>query len=218
MKILVFSDTHLTHKFDEKKYKFLHKIISDSDRVIINGDFWDGYLTTFNKFIHSSWKKLFPLLKSKKTVYIYGNHDIHAYSNKNSGQFSVKQTYEYRLTVNNKTFVFEHGHRLLKLLDQRLSNRTQRGLLSRVAGVVGLVLRRVAIEDKLYKLGWLRLKQNSLKERRKDTKSHQVFGHVHYAEADHINKLYSSGTLQHGRGQYLTIDDTGAITLHEEKY
>src|SRR3990172_1424130 len=70
MKILVFSDSHLTDKFEEKKFYFLKKIIRQSDFVIINGDFWDGYLTTFNRFISSNWSKLFPLLKLNKILTI----------------------------------------------------------------------------------------------------------------------------------------------------
>lgn len=218
MNTLVFSDTHLTHKFDEKKYRFLHKIISDSDRVIINGDFWDGYLTTFNKFVHSSWKKLFPLLKSKKAVYIYGNHDLHGFSNKNTTFFSMKQAYKHEFVVNNKRFVAEHGHRLTHLPDQMTSNRTLQGLMTRTAGIAALIMRKIRIEQRYYKYFWIKLKRKSINEKRKNFKSNWVFGHVHYGEVDHINKLYNSGTIQHGVGQYLIIDDKGVITLHEEKY
>jgi predicted MPP superfamily phosphohydrolase len=75
MQTLIFSDTHLTKGFNRKKYEFLREIIEPVDRVIINGDFWDGYLTSFDKFVNSEWQKLFPLLKEKQTIYLYGNHD-----------------------------------------------------------------------------------------------------------------------------------------------
>src|SRR3990170_7877882 len=104
MKILVFSDSHLTDKFEEKKFDFLKKIIRQSDLVIINGDFWDGYLTTFSRFISSDWNKLFPLLKSKKTIYIYGNHDRESYIDRNAKLFSDLQTHSYRLKLNGKSF------------------------------------------------------------------------------------------------------------------
>ncbi len=42
MRILVISDTHLTHKFDQRKFEYLLSIISQADKVIINGDFWDS--------------------------------------------------------------------------------------------------------------------------------------------------------------------------------
>ena len=63
MKILVFSDTHLSSTFEEKKFNLLKEIISRADRVIINGDFWEGYLISFKEFLDSRWKELFPLLK-----------------------------------------------------------------------------------------------------------------------------------------------------------
>jgi len=62
MNILVFSDTHLYLPFDQKKFNFLKKIISESGQVIINGDFFDGYMNKFDEFCKSSWNKLFPLL------------------------------------------------------------------------------------------------------------------------------------------------------------
>jgi len=68
MKILIFSDTHLTSKFDQEKFDFLKKIVNSSDRVIINGDFWDSWFTNFDDFVKSRWNKLFPLLKKKNTM------------------------------------------------------------------------------------------------------------------------------------------------------
>ena len=92
MKILVISDVHLDNAFEKPKYRFLKKIIRRADRVIINGDFWDGYLVKFQQFIQSPWKSLFPLLKSKKTIYIYCNHDKKILSDKHTALFSDIQT------------------------------------------------------------------------------------------------------------------------------
>ena len=65
-KTLVISDLHLTTASDPKKFRFLKKLISSFDRVIINGDLWCVYTDTFDQFINSDWQRLFPLLKSKK--------------------------------------------------------------------------------------------------------------------------------------------------------
>jgi len=43
MKIAIFSDTHLRLPFEERKFKFLERVIKNVERIIINGDFWDGY-------------------------------------------------------------------------------------------------------------------------------------------------------------------------------
>ncbi|MBI4226199.1 metallophosphoesterase family protein, partial [Candidatus Roizmanbacteria bacterium] len=141
MKILIFSDSHLTENFEEKKFNFLKKIIQQSDSVIINGDFWDGYRTTFDRFISSDWNKLFPLLKSKKTVYIHGNHDRETYIDQNASLFSDLQTHTYRLQLNGKVFIIEHGHRFYPLFDEILPR-----ILNKVSTIiVGFFLRNISL-------------------------------------------------------------------------
>ena len=72
MKTLVLSDTHLTDRFDERKFNFLRAIILPSDQVIINGDFWDSWFTDFDGFVSSKWSGLFLLLLKKNTIYLNG--------------------------------------------------------------------------------------------------------------------------------------------------
>jgi len=71
MILSVISDTHLTNKFNENKFNKLRSIIESSDKIVLNGDFWDGYATDFEDFYNSKWSALFPLLKSKKTIYLF---------------------------------------------------------------------------------------------------------------------------------------------------
>lgn len=71
---LVISDTHLG-KYDRKMDLFLRNLIKDYDRIILNGDFYDCWLVSFEEFISSEYSELFKILKSKETIYIYGNHD-----------------------------------------------------------------------------------------------------------------------------------------------
>jgi len=120
MKHLIFSDSHLTDRFEEDKFKFLYRIISQSGRVIINGDFWDGYLTSFDKFIKSPWKKLFPLLLKKKTIYIYGNHDSPDLSDQRVNLFSIKQTEKYFIVSGEILLRIEHGQNIFKIGDKKL--------------------------------------------------------------------------------------------------
>ena len=92
MKYLVFSDTHLTPKFDHRKFSVLKEAIDQADRAVICGDFWEGFGNSFDDFVSSKWSEtLFPLLKKKKTVYLYGNHDKKEYANDRVSLFSVKQ-------------------------------------------------------------------------------------------------------------------------------
>lgn len=112
MKTVIFSDTHLTEQFDPKLCLILEKIIAEADRVIINGDFWDGYLTDFNSFVNSEWQRLFPVLKEKQAVYIYGNHDEKWMSDDRVNLFSVLQGYEYTFYSGQKKLKVFHGQKL----------------------------------------------------------------------------------------------------------
>lgn len=222
MKILIFSDTHLYLPFDQKKFNFLKKIINDSDQVIINGDFFDDYMISFNNFIKSSWNQLFLLLKKKKAVYIFGNHDQKKFSDKRIGLFSIKQTSEYRIKINNKTYIFAHGQQFRKTPDLfikkvfkpivslvvRISHYKRQNLVN-IFGRNFLRLRfayrNVATKEKAIKT----IKDNEF----------IVVGHNHWAEVDEKNHFACCGAILYGYAQYLTIDSVSAkITLHEEWY
>ena len=117
MKTLIISDTHLYHVFDKRKFFLLKKLFSSVDQVILNGDFWDGYRTTFDTFVSSPWKELFPLLKKKGAIYIYGNHDRKNFSDERTSLFSIIQKSNHLLTVDKQTYHIEHGHLLHKPID-----------------------------------------------------------------------------------------------------
>ncbi len=213
MKILVFSDSHLTERFNIKKFQFLKKIIQESDLVIINGDFWDGYLTTFDRFISSDWNKLFPLLKSKKTVYLFGNHDKEKYTDKNINLFSTLQTHKYELKLNGKKFIFEHGNRLYPFIDDK---SYMPRILNKINAIIaGFLLENVPLLKLLEKRVNEIIKQNI----KKTLKENEIYivGHSHHAEFDLKNSFINTGYIQNGRAQYLIIDDK-SITPKEEWY
>ena len=70
MSTLVFSDTHFGKKFHQRQFEALKKLISESNKIIINGDFWEGLAISFDDFLKSDWSKLFPLLKQRETIYV----------------------------------------------------------------------------------------------------------------------------------------------------
>jgi predicted phosphodiesterase len=117
VKPLIFSDTHFTTRFNPKLFDKLSQLIKQVDHVIINGDLWDGELINFDQFLVSPWKKLFPLLKAKHTVYIYGNHDKESWCDKRVSSFSDIQANHYLLRVNDKELYITHGHQVVKYLN-----------------------------------------------------------------------------------------------------
>lgn len=217
MKYLIFSDTHLDRNFDKKKFEFLQKIIALGDIVIINGDFWEGYSCTFDEFVRSPWKKLFPLLKKKNTVYIFGNHDKKEYADKRVHLFSVEQTRKYTFQSGENIFHLEHGDRIIpfgddiifKRMSQTVSNfLTFLEYLSvKISGMRLIRLVYQQFNEQLKKKVASLLKKNE----------YLICGHTSSSEIDLKNHYINSGWIKHGIGQYLIIED-GKVTPYEEQY
>jgi len=221
MNILVFSDTHLYLPFDEKKYFFLEKIISQSDRVIINGDFFDGYMCRFDDFIKSEWSRLFPLLKEKKAVYLFGNHDKKEFSNQKTNLFSAIQADRYKIKINEKSFIFEHGHKIRVTAD--IFIKFSWDFLHRAVSF-GHFFRNFM--TRLF--GWffirMRFKYRNGISKKKIMKRYSpqeneiyIIGHNHFGEVDPKYHFAASGATLYGYSQYLTINN-GKVILHEQKY
>ncbi|MFZ2026314.1 MAG: metallophosphoesterase [Microgenomates group bacterium] len=216
MKTVIISDVHLTHRFDERKFLFLKELFSSCDRVILNGDFWDGYTTTFNRFITSPWRKLFPLLRQKKAVYLYGNHDQKIFSDKRTSLFSVSQKDVYKIRSNNETYHIEHGHVLCPSIDMIFP--ISRGSLYYINAAFQ---RLEKIFSFLKNPHNVILRYQNLKTKKKLRKTHfspwYLCGHTHYAEIDTKNRFANSGYVQFGKASYLIVDSSG-LSLHTKKY
>lgn len=223
MNILIFSDTHLYLPFDQKKFDFLKKIIGESDQVIINGDFFDSYMNTFDEFIKSPWKQLFPLLKKKGAVYLFGNHDLEKVSDNRTGLFSISQKNRHLLMLDGKKIFFEHGHLTRPTLDVRFHFSWQ---VKHFGMLVGHIIRNlfVKIFGKLavrILFGHLNAGSKKYIKNTYKPKDNEFFiiGHNHFGEIDEENCFAASGMILYGFAQYLTIDSvTAKITLHEEWY
>jgi predicted phosphodiesterase len=224
MKIVIFSDTHLTKKFEERKFLFLKHIILDADQVIINGDFWEGKQITFEEFVNSPWKELFPYLKKKRTIYVYGNHDPKKWSDQRVSLFSTKQIETYVFKSGNKTFVVEHGHRFnLSVL-----------AISRQIGRIGYffthkkdILQELGLERRLFKLFGKEAMQKKFRKLNNTIKNQMskefisnrilICSHTHAQESDLRHNFVDTGMIQYGIGQYIMIMD-GEIKLMDKQY
>lgn len=219
MKTLVFSDSHLALPFDQKQFRFLEGIIKPADRVIINGDFWDGYITKFERFVNSPWKHLFPLLKEKRTVYVFGNHDQQRFADARLELFSDKQTERYELKLDGNRYIFEHGHRLLPFGDEvdkklrlslkrstRIADNLEKMLISKTGSRYQRMFR---------KHNWL-IQQ----ELQKELAENDIYlcGHTHSAEFNLKKKFINSGVVKHGLGQYVLLAEGKKPELKQERY
>lgn len=220
MKTVVFSDSHLNLPFEEKKYRFIESIIHDADQVIINGDFWEGFRVSFDQFLDSPYKHLFPLLRSKNTVYIYGNHDQKEFSDHRTSAFATRVAYSHELQVNGSRLILKHGDQYARIASDDCTPplKGHKRIINSVMNATESIIVR--------KLGKKAMKQvhgrfNTIikKKIREILKEHEIFvcGHTHMAEFNLPEHFINTGLIKHGLGQYLVIENT-TMTPKEEWY
>lgn len=220
--ILIISDTHLTSTFNQKKFDFLYKLIESSDFVIINGDFFDGYLTTFNDFYASSWSKLFSLLKSKKAVYITGNHDPKHYSDDRALDFCILKTDKLILPVGEKYLHIEHGHNKSLITKSYMLVHEYVYPLYKIIHLLGgrivSALNNLALKETNIELSKKRNK-NIRWAYRNIVNPHHIFimGHTHIPDFNLEDNYINSGFIDKGFASYVTITN-GDIQFHQQSY
>ncbi|WKZ30929.1 MAG: metallophosphoesterase family protein [Candidatus Dojkabacteria bacterium] len=221
MKYLVISDTHLTHRFYPDKYEKLRIIIQAADRVIINGDFWDGYFTTFDKFLKSEWKTLFPLLKEKKAVYITGNHDdTQLYQFKdNCGLFADLVAENFKFKSGDKQFYVEHGHRILPEMSRRFMPLRKSRLFLMIWNLPFNIGEYISLKLFRTPAPVSDINQKLFEHFGKDRKGNHytIVSHSHKQEFNEKAGVINTGYFRWGLAQYLTVEDE-KVVLHSENY
>lgn len=218
MNITIISDTHLSHHFDVRKYRYLVSVLSSADRVIINGDFWDGYLTTFDQFVSSPWKKLFPLLKKKRTLYLFGNHDKREYSDKRISLFCTQAHKEMKLDFGRYQLHIEHGDRLVPLIDSYIPWVQRHALLTQLAqGYEGLGLSVLGTRFLLLAYANHNNRMKAYAKSSLPSNAILMCGHSHLPELSLSKRFANSGLINHGYASYLRIDKD-ELSLVREQY
>jgi predicted phosphodiesterase len=224
MYILIISDTHFDPWYDPKKALFLKRLIRNADQAVINGDLWESFFWSFNDFIKSKWSELFPLLKAKNAIYIYGNHDAEHLSDKRAKLFSVWQLPEWQIELGGTLFTIRHGDEY-DLLFQKWSRSFLGNLFLHNPLVIRLMLfvERLAMQflDIHYSQKKLQTFNEEIKEKAKNKLLPHEFlitGHTHSAELDMTSRFANSGYIRNGLAQYLEITKAGQLILHEERY
>jgi len=219
MKLLIISDLHLTTNFIKKKFNFLNKIISASDKVIINGDFWSAYYNTFDEFVNSPWNRLFPLLKSRGAIYIYGNHDRKNWCDARVNLFSIKQADEYKFKYSDKlTLLFNHGHKYLgdSVSNEKFMSFWRKYKIDVIKYLFESLFLRIFGRFIYYPA---RLLNKKIKERVGDLGNdiYLVTGHTHWRELDLKNRFLNSGIIHAGVASYIVIEN-GEIKAVSARY
>ena len=223
MKTLIISDLHLNTHFDESMYDYIVKLLDRVDQVVINGDFWDYYLCTFEEFVNSKWSQLFPKFKEKNTIYVYGNHDKSIFADERTLLFSHEQRDEYTLHSGDKKYIIEHGHRVAPEMDDKHPTLTRifdfmyprfYFYMMRDLPITRFVHRKI-IFPKQEKLDVIM--QEYVAGLDEPDVNGYVFGHSHIFDEARIPKYYNSGSFWGGIAHYLVIED-GIVSAKEEQY
>ncbi len=220
MKILVFSDTHLTDKFDSELFDYIAELVESADQVVINGDFWDGYLTTFDAFCNSQWSNLFPLLKRKQTTYVFGNHDKQEFMDERYNLFSNIQTIKHVFSSGKKNIIIEHGHMIVPAYDARLFFRNNKLVRPFYRAGVHFIEKNDAIRklqhQSEFDQGLIKL-DKFVKEVQKNfvKNNYYIFGHTHVHKIVPEFNVINIGVLQKKRRHHLVIED-GEMQLFPE--
>jgi predicted phosphodiesterase len=217
-KILIVSDLHLTTNFIQKKYNYLEKLFLGVDKIIINGDFWTAYYNTFEEFLETKWNGLFPILLSKKTVYIYGNHDKEIWQDDRNKQFSLLQLDKYKFETHGVKYLITHGHTYLgdSISHENFMKVWRFFKLDIVKYLIESLLLR-ALGRSVYKPASImnnKVKSFSINQKKIN---YLVIGHTHWAEIDIKSKLINSGIIHSGVSNYILITN-GIPKLIKENY
>jgi predicted phosphodiesterase len=224
MSTLVFADTHFGKKFHQRQFDALKTLISKSGRIIINGDFWEGLGISFDDFIKSDWNKLFPLLKEKETIYVYGNHDDKIYSDDRVYLFCHQAVSEYLLNTPSQSYLFRHGHQFLfprhsdECIRKHIKQAGTRWRRFRLA--VANIIQSVGFGLFGPKILPGFLNYISAKDRRSIGIPGQllVCGHTHRPYINKKGGFLDIGFFNFGWANYLLIDDTGKYYLTSKRY
>lgn len=216
MKTLVFSDTHLSGVFDPLQFNHLIKIISKADRVIINGDFWNRCLYTFDQFVNSSGNCCFPCSKP-----VIQSTSLATTTDKNglikesiNSLFASARVFVLRMGPSNSV---THGDAIIPLYEDYILGRSLRFLCSRTW------IRLEAIGIRLVGKRFSRVGAatnatlKTFAKQRLDEDEILVCGHSHLPEYDLDNNFINLGLHRQGLGQYLMVDDH-TVELLEETY
>lgn len=221
MKTIVISDLHLTAQFHEDKFHFLQNLISSADRVIINGDLYSDFAVTFDAFCRSEWQQLFPLLKTKKTIYIYGNHDEKIIADERVTQFCDKDVEQYTLKTKQKTLHIEHGHHLLSKRWKQppvVVRATRKAQLGKVLDSPSVHLVNKYGERSYSIIGamWQKKLKKYAHDQEPDV-DYLVVGHTHIPEYSDTDRFINDGFIDYHFASWLEVTDH-QIKLHKDRY
>lgn len=186
--------------------------------MIIVGDFWDIWHTSFDRFIRSEWSRLFPLLKQKNTIYLWGNHDPIEYMDSRVKRFCVTAAREHVICVRGKKWTITHGdiftttnERMFRVTHEHEWAKTILRIWERLESWTARVFGRngLVVFDRKYDVEVRRAVSESGKR--------YITGHTHVFRSRPETGFLSTGLVRHGLGQTIEIVHD-SFEFHSEWY
>lgn len=216
MEYLVISDLHLT-EFNKAKFDYLSGLFSRYENIILNGDLWTNYYKDFDYFVKSDWSKLFPILKSKNTIYIEGNHDLFKTSDERINLFSNDHKKELIVEIDNEKYIIRHGHTYFK--------RTKTDLEKKLWRKLGLYKLRIFVEKLIAKHFGRDLYQafcskdnQKIKDAKRNSEEKDLWlltGHTHVSEFNFKEKFVNTGFTNYGLATFAVLTAQGPKLYNE---
>ena len=186
--------------------------------MIIAGDFWDIWHTSFDRFLSSEWSRLFPLLRKKQAIYLWGNHDPAEFMDSRVKRFCLQLARECVIhaeghswtvthgdvftTTNERMFRVTHEHELAKTI-LRIWERME-SFVARLFGRNGLV-----VFDRKYDV--------QVRNAVRRSGRRYITGHTHVFRTLPETGFINTGFVRHGLGQTIEIRD-GVFHFSSEWY
>jgi len=222
MSILVFSDTHFTKKFDKKRFNKLSELINKADNVIIDGDFWEGLTISFDDFLNSGWNRLFSLLKAKKAVYIFGNHDDHRLSDDRIYKFCDKAVNTYELKTPKRTYFFTHGQDFLfpKTKDKNRNIKRSLKFKTKINIIIASTIQSILFTILGAKAFPQTFNEITIEQRKAIAPIEYllVSGHTHRPQYKPEINFIDIGFFNYGWANYMLINENGDFEFKSERY
>ncbi len=212
MKYLVFSDTHFDNTFDDNLYKNIESIINNHDKVIILGDLFEGYKINFKDFLKSDWSNLFPLLKSKHSIYIPGNHDpIDLIDIDKAKLFCDEIIPNYEISTKFGKYKIIHGNEFSLTPDKKYKVYKFPLFIRKLALLINNYENNQKIYAKFIKKNFKKIENYKIKKLKNINKTNYwlISGHEHFPLIIENKKYINTGFIKYGFMSYLTITENG---------
>lgn len=214
MKTVILSDTHLSTRVCGRKLNYLKSVIESADKVVVAGDFWDGFLISFDQFLSSKWQELFPLLLEKEAVYLYGNHDRQEWCDERVALFSATQGMDTKIEVGDRSYHVTHGHTVFTSLEDKYPFFNRKTPL-RIGSNIDAMHKRLWGSKFLKDGSTINQPMSRWVNDNLPDNQMLITGHSHYPEVNVSNRFVNSGFIGYGYGNYAVVDSSGPQIIKE---